>query len=112
MNNAANKGGLLNICLPSLIYLILGLISLIMMIFHKFKAFFAFIQLLVIIFWTWILNLICSAGYTWVSWVLVLLPFIIILFAFLYILFTLKKEDNNHNREHKHRMYREYFIQN
>ena len=102
MNNVSNKS-FLNICLPSLIYLILGLISIVMMLFNQIKVFLTFIQLLLIVFWTWILNLICKAGYTWVSWMLLLLPFIIILFAFLYILLTVKKEH--------HHKYREYFIQ-
>jgi hypothetical protein len=103
MNNATNKKGLLNICLPSLIYLILGLITVIMMVFQKIRAFITLIQLIVIIFWTWILNLICSAGYKWVSWVLLLLPFILVLLFFLYILLTVKKEH--------HHKYREYFMQ-
>jgi hypothetical protein len=101
MNNAT-KGSFLNICLPSLIYLILGLISTIMMISHSFKVFMALINIVLIIFWTWILNLICKAGYTWVSWVLVLLPFVIILIAFLYLLSVVKKEDYN--------KYNEYFV--
>ena len=33
-----------------------------------------------ILFWTWVLNIICKAGYKWVSWLLVLLPFILIFF--------------------------------
>ena len=31
-----------------------------------------------ILFWTWILNLICKDGYTSISWLLVLLPFILV----------------------------------
>ena len=34
-----------------------------------------------ILFWTWVLNIICKSGYKWVSWLLVLLPFILILFT-------------------------------
>lgn len=34
------------------------------------------LKVLYILFWTWILNLICKDGYVWVSWLLVLLPFI------------------------------------
>ena len=36
------------------------------------------IKLIYILFWTWILNLICKDGHTGVSWLLVLLPFILL----------------------------------
>ena len=37
-------------------------------------------NLIYILFWTWILNLICKDGHSTISWLLVLLPFI---FAFI-----------------------------
>ena len=39
-------------------------------------------NLVYILFWTWVLHLICKDGYTNVSWFLVLLPFI-----FLFVIF-------------------------
>ena len=36
------------------------------------------VKLIYILFWTWILNLICKDGHTTVSWLLVLLPFILL----------------------------------
>jgi hypothetical protein len=36
------------------------------------------IKLIYILFWTWILNLICKDGHTGVSWLLVLLPWILL----------------------------------
>jgi hypothetical protein len=36
------------------------------------------VKLIYILFWTWILNLICKDGYKGVSWVLVLLPFLLL----------------------------------
>ena len=36
-----------------------------------------FIKLIYILFWTWILNLICSSGSPSIAWFLVLLPFIL-----------------------------------
>ena len=35
-------------------------------------------KLIYILFWTWILNLICKDGHTGISWLLVLLPFILL----------------------------------
>jgi len=43
------------------------------------------IKIIYILFWTWILNLICKDGYTNVSWFLVLIPFIL-LFAVVLLL--------------------------
>jgi hypothetical protein len=36
------------------------------------------IKLIYILFWTWVLNLICKDGHTNISWLLVLLPFILL----------------------------------
>ena len=36
------------------------------------------IKFIYIIFWTWVLNLICKDGYTNISWLLVLLPWILL----------------------------------
>jgi hypothetical protein len=36
------------------------------------------VKLIYIMFWTWILNLICKDGYTGISWLLVLFPFILL----------------------------------
>lgn len=36
------------------------------------------IKLLYILFWTWILNLICKSGHKTIAWLLILFPFILI----------------------------------
>jgi hypothetical protein len=36
------------------------------------------IQLVYILFWTWVLYLICNAGHVGIAWFLVLLPFILL----------------------------------
>jgi type III secretory pathway component EscR len=41
------------------------------------------IKLLFVLIWTWILNLLCSKGLSVVSWILVLLPFVLIFFVVL-----------------------------
>jgi len=35
------------------------------------------IKLVYVLFWTWILNLMCNAGASGIAWFLVLIPFII-----------------------------------
>ena len=36
------------------------------------------LKIVYILFWTWILNILCESGYTSVSWFLFLVPFIIL----------------------------------
>jgi len=36
------------------------------------------VKVIYVLFWTWILNLICKDGHTGISWLLVLLPFILL----------------------------------
>jgi hypothetical protein len=44
------------------------------------------IHFIYVVFWTWVLNLICKAGYKWLSWVLVLAPFVLIFFIAAFVL--------------------------
>jgi len=43
---------------------------------NQSKGAFTFASVLFTLFWTWILNQLCSAGYTKVSWFLVLFPYL------------------------------------
>jgi hypothetical protein len=36
------------------------------------------VKIVYILFWTWILNLICKDGHTGIAWFLVLIPFILL----------------------------------
>ena len=38
------------------------------------------VKIVFILFWTWVLNLICRAGATTIAWILVLFPFVILFF--------------------------------
>jgi hypothetical protein len=86
--------GLRNLCTPSYVYLVISTIALIIMLFQNFgnanmyclgsytcnvssTTLIFLIKILYVLFWTWILNLICRAGYSTISWFLVLLPFIL-----------------------------------
>jgi len=86
--------GLKNLCMPSYIYLVISLIALIIMSIQNAGninmfclgtyacdvssvALIFIIKLVYILFWTWILNLMCGAGAEMLSWVFVLLPFVI-----------------------------------
>ena len=80
------------LCSPALLYLILGALSLAYMA-TILPASAALIKLLFILVWTWFLNFLCSNGYSVVSWILVLLPFIFIV-VMLVLAFTLDNTSN------------------
>jgi hypothetical protein len=91
--------GLKDLCSPAGVYLVLSVIALALMFFQNIGSenvyclgmyecsvssvsLLFIIKILYILFWTWVLNLICKAGYSSVSWFLVLFPFLL-LFIFI-----------------------------
>ena len=83
------------LCTPALIYFTISIISLILVLLQNLgnrnsyhigsfscrvpDTLLVFIvKLIYILFWTWILNLICKDGHTGISWLLVLLPWILL----------------------------------
>ena len=84
-----------NLCTPAFIYFAVSIMGLILIIFNNlgnkniynlgtFSAnvpnttLIFVIKLIYILFWTWILNLICRDGHSGVAWALVLFPFVLI----------------------------------
>jgi hypothetical protein len=83
------------LCTPALIYFIISIVSLFMLILQNLTdnnvyyvgtfscnvsntAAIFIIKLLYILFWTYVLNLICKDGHSSISWLLVLFPFILL----------------------------------
>jgi len=83
------------LCTPALIYFVISIIALVMVLFQNFgnsssynvgsfscrvpsTSLVFIIKLIYILFWTWILNLICKDGHVGISWLLVLLPWILL----------------------------------
>ena len=56
-----------------------------------------FIKIIYIIFWTWILNLMCKDGHTGIAWFLVLLPFVL-LFVILGMVMTYQKKNKKQKK--------------
>jgi hypothetical protein len=88
-----------SLCLPSKVYFVFAFIAILMSIvapstFGGVSMLMHLVHIVYVIFWTWVLNLICGAGYKWISWVLVLAPFL--LFFFLFVL-TLNAPPLEHN---------------
>jgi hypothetical protein len=98
--------GIKDLCTPSYVYLVISTIAVIVMAIQNYgnintycvgslscvvgsTALVFAIKVLYILFWTWILNLICKAGVPQLAWFLVLLPFILF-FILVALLFTTK----------------------
>ena len=83
------------LCNPALFYFVISIVGLLMVAFQNMgnnhelmigstmlnlenSPVIFIVKLLYILFWTWILNLICKDGHSGISWLLVFLPFILI----------------------------------
>ena len=98
--------GLRDLCTPAIVYLAISLFTMVMMFYNNIMNVDVYclgdfsckihvsmytifiIKLVVVLFWTWILNIICHKISTYLAWYLVLLPFIIFLTLLLYVMFV------------------------
>ena len=84
------------LCTPSLVYFVFSMVVFVIMLVQNLgnsnsyslgnlsvsvpnTTIIFIVKLIYILFWTWILNLICKDGYKSIAWFLVLLPFILLL---------------------------------
>jgi len=82
------------LCSPAALYFIVSILALVMILFQNLgnsnsyhvgnfscsvpKTTLVFIiKLIYILFWTWVLNLMCKDGHSGISWLLVLFPLIL-----------------------------------
>ena len=103
--------GLRNLCTPSYVYLVISSIALIVMLYQNIgnvdtyclgsytcnvssTALIFIIKAVYILFWTWVLNLMCKDGHSEIAWFLVLLPFIM-LFVILGLVMSYQKKNKN-----------------
>ena len=83
-----------SLCTPAYFYFVISVIALVVVLFqnlgnsnvYSLGSFTAkvpsttmvfIVKFIYILFWTWILNLICRDGHSGIAWFLVLLPFIL-----------------------------------
>ena len=93
-----------NWCTPAYFYFIISTIAILIMSIQNYgntnvyclgdyscgvtSTFLIFvIKVLYVLFWTWILNLICKSGYESVSWFLFLLPYVVMFITIAYVFF-------------------------
>ena len=101
-----NIPGLKNMCTPAYVYLVVSTIALIVMYFQNLGSnnmycigsyscnvssvtMIFMLKALYILFWTWVLNVICRGGAPGLAWFFVLLPYIL-MFIFIGMLFMNK----------------------
>ena len=70
------------LCDPAKLYLVMVLFFIVVGLFSKINVLAIIIKLIFAFIWTFVLNWLCKKGYKTVSWILVLLPFILLLIAF------------------------------
>jgi hypothetical protein len=83
------------LCTPAFIYFVISMIALFIMLLQNLTNINSYnvgcfscqvpntiiifiIKLIYILFWTWVLNLICKDGHPGISWLLILLPWILL----------------------------------
>ena len=74
-----------NLCTPAKIYFGIAVIASIFALFRGISFGAVLIKLIFAFLWTFILGWLCKKGYSYISWFLVLLPYVVILLAALRI---------------------------
>lgn len=106
------------LCTPAYIYLIINMIFIIISGIQNYKnttiyqlgmfscdvpscSILFVIEIIYILFWTWVLNLICKDGHTSIAWFLLLLPFVLffVLIGLLFITQTKMKTTSQEEKE-------------
>jgi len=93
------------LCPPALVYLVLSVIGFFVVLFQNIGNTNSYhigsysmrcpslvilfvLKVLYIVFWTWILNILCKNGFSGFSWFLVFLPFILMFLMLAMIMFN------------------------
>ena len=79
-------------CTPAQLYLVLGAIGIIMGFLKNYGVWTLLTKAFFLVLWAWVLNWLCSKGFKAISWILVLLPFIMVLFTYFVIKDVVRKE--------------------
>jgi hypothetical protein len=105
-----------SLCTPSFVFFVISVLSLFVMIFQNVEntheycfgnvscdvsntSMIFIIKIVVIIVWTWLLDVLCSRGFERLAWFIVLFPYIIILLFILFVASAIRntKRLNEHS---------------
>lgn len=99
-----NNIGLRNLCTPAHVYLVISVLFIAISFFQNYGNTYTYclgsntcnvtntylvfvVKIMYVIFWTWILNLICKSGASSVAWFLALIPFILMFIMIAILMF-------------------------
>ena len=71
------------LCEPAKLYFILVIISIIIGLFSGFQVLAIIIKLIFAVIWTFVLNWFCKKGWSTLSWILVIFPFVLMVVVYL-----------------------------
>ena len=78
-------------CTPARVYAILTIFTTIGAVFARVSLFQILKSIIGSAIWLFLLNWLCSKGFTWLSWFLVLFPFIVLIGALIAFIFIATK---------------------
>tara|TARA_A100001015_G_C14691607_1_gene594678 strand:+ start:134 stop:526 length:393 start_codon:yes stop_codon:yes gene_type:complete len=87
-------------CTPAQLYFILGLIAIIASLQMKYQLNMTIFNIILLILWTFLLNMFCNWGWSSLSWFLVLFPYILLLLA-IFLPLVITKEVKEKKEEKK-----------
>ena len=97
--------GIRKLCTPAYVYLVISVIAILILAYQNYNnvdvyclgnyscsntntALIFAVKIIYVLFWTWVLNIICSAGAESVAWFLVLFPFLLFFILLSLLMFT------------------------
>ena len=99
-----------SLCTPALVFFVISVVSLFVMIFDNLEnthtycignvscnvantSMIFIFEILFLVFWTWLLNFICTRGYSGVAWFILLFPYILLFMVVLLVASEIKNTD-------------------
>jgi len=96
-----------SLCTPAFVFFVISVLSLFVMIFQNIEntnsycfgnvscnvantSMIFIVKIIMIVVWTWLLEVLCSRGYEKVAWFILLFPYIVLMFAILIIASEIK----------------------
>jgi amino acid transporter len=67
----------MDLCTPAIVYLTIAVLTLVYMFYQRASLESMILKILFGAAWVWILNFLCSKGLETVSWILVILPYVL-----------------------------------
>ena len=79
------------LCTPAKIYFAIAILSIVFGLFANIRVFALFAKLIFAFLYTYFLNFLCKKGYQSISWFLVVLPYLVMIFVMIDLFQITKK---------------------